>query len=149
MSVLSKLMGQVTSPLNVIPIRGIPGRLYVGSVEATRPEILDRYGITTVISLYETGYRIPAYVQRYSYRIKDDKSQRGRMEKIMPGILNTLHHHLMRGENVLVHCHMGMQRAPTVAVKYLMAVKNMPQDKAIDYVKSKRPVAFLNGYTFF
>lgn len=148
MSILSKIVAQMQSPLNRIPVKGVPGRLYVGSVEATRPEILNKYGITVVVSLYPHVYPTPAYVQRYNYKIQDDKSQRARMAKIMPGILETIHGHLMRGENVLVHCHMGMQRAPTVAVHYLMATQGMSQDKAIEYVKSKRRIAFMNGKTF-
>lgn len=149
MTILSKLVAKMQSPLNRIPLKGVPGKLYVGSVEATRPEILNKYGITVIVSLYDNVYPTPAYVQRYNYKIKDDRSQRSRMAKIMPGILRTIHTHLMRGENVLVHCHMGMQRAPTVVVHYLMATQGMSQDRAIAYVKSKRSIAFMNGMTFF
>ena len=46
---------------------------------------------------------------------------------------------------ILVHCYAGMQRSACVVVCFLMKYYNMTPLDAINYVLSKRPVAFHNG----
>ena len=51
-------------------------------------------------------------------------------------------------KRVLVHCAAGQQRSATVVAGYLMYKYNYTVDQAIQYVKSKKPDAFLGGVHF-
>ena len=44
------------------------------------------------------------------------------------------------GRNILVHCRGGMSRSATVVIAYIMAKYNMSKDRAILYVRQKRPI---------
>ena len=46
------------------------------------------------------------------------------------------------GTAVLVHCAAGMQRSAASVAMYLIAVKGMTTDQAIEYIRSKRSIAF-------
>ena len=49
---------------------------------------------------------------------------------------------------VLVHCHAGMQRSAAVVAMYLIANYKMKSDKAMEYIKGKRPIAFTPAPNF-
>lgn len=44
------------------------------------------------------------------------------------------------GSNVLVHCHAGISRSPTITVAYLMHHLRLPLVDAYRYLKAKRPI---------
>ena len=67
------------------------------------------------------------------------------MLKWLPGALRFIRREHALGRNVLVHCAAGQQRSAAIVVAYLMFFNNMPLDKAIKYVRSKRPIAFFYG----
>jgi protein tyrosine/serine phosphatase len=48
---------------------------------------------------------------------------------------------LKRGP-VLVHCAAGMQRSAAIVAMYIIATSKYKIENAIEYVKSKRPIAF-------
>ena len=43
-------------------------------------------------------------------------------------------------EKVLVHCLGGVSRSPTIVIAYIMWIKKMKYDEAIQFVKSKRSI---------
>jgi protein-tyrosine phosphatase len=43
------------------------------------------------------------------------------------------------GQSVYLHCNAGLNRAPTIAIAYLHAVRAMPLAQARDFVKTRRP----------
>jgi len=49
---------------------------------------------------------------------------------------------------ILVHCRAGMHRSATVIACFLIKYFNFNKDSAIQYIKSKRPVAFFPGPNF-
>ena len=51
-------------------------------------------------------------------------------------------------KRVLVHCAAGQQRSATVVAAYLMYKYNYTVPQAIQYIKSKKPDAFLDGVHF-
>jgi len=52
------------------------------------------------------------------------------------------------GTAVLVHCAAGMQRSAAVIAMYLIAVKQMKTEEAIQYIQERRPIAFRPGPNF-
>lgn len=70
------------------------------------------------------------------------------MEIKKKNVLETIHSHLQRDNTVLVHCHAGMQRSCAVVACYLVKYHKYLPDQAINYIKERRPVAFLGGVNF-
>jgi predicted protein tyrosine phosphatase len=44
------------------------------------------------------------------------------------------------GGRVLIHCNMGVSRAPTIVIAFLMKNHNYSYPNALEYIKSKRPI---------
>jgi protein-tyrosine phosphatase len=52
------------------------------------------------------------------------------------------------GGAILVHCAAGMQRSAACTAMYLIAAHGMTTDQAIQYIQSKRPIAFRPSANF-
>jgi protein-tyrosine phosphatase len=52
------------------------------------------------------------------------------------------------GGAVLVHCAAGMQRSAASVAMYLIATRGLTTDQAIQYIRSKRPIAFRPSANF-
>ena len=52
------------------------------------------------------------------------------------------------GGGILVHCAAGMQRSAASVAIYLIAIQNLKTDQAIQYIQSKRPIAFRPAVNF-
>jgi protein-tyrosine phosphatase len=71
-----------------------------------------------------------------------------RMHECLHATLAAIHATRMRGGHVFVHCHAGRQRSACVVAAYLILYCNMSKDSAIQFIKSKRRVAFIPGINF-
>jgi hypothetical protein len=60
-------------------------------------------------------------------------------------VLQKMHDMLQNQQKVLVHCLAGAQRSPTVVACYLIKYNNFDPNTAIEYIKSKRKIAFFWG----
>lgn len=56
---------------------------------------------------------------------------------------------LEAGNRVLVHCAAGVQRSAAVVAIYLVAKYRVTTDEAIQYIKSRRPIAFYGNANFY
>ena len=63
-------------------------------------------------------------------------------------VLEKMHVALQEKKPVLVHCFAGMQRSCALVACYLIKYNNMTPVEAIDYIKSKRPIAFFGNVNF-
>lgn len=120
------------------------GSLWVGSILA-----VNQKDIGLVVSLCPVEYNpLPSRVVVYS--IKDHIDDQDKLTWLLPCIMDTIHQARLRGLNVLVHCHAGMQRAPTVVTCYLKKYyySHLPINEIIKKVRRVRPIAFANGITF-
>jgi protein-tyrosine phosphatase len=135
--------------MSLIPT-STPGKLYVGSVLGTKPANISAHNIM-VVSMYLLSYPLDQSVKHYRLTIEDNVQNRPVMRSLVSTVTPLIHRHLMAGENVLIHCQMGMQRAPTMAAHYLMRYQGFTQQGAMDRIIAGRWVAFLHGYetTFF
>ena len=136
--------------LNLVPTK-TPGKLYVGSVLGTKPANISAHNIKMVVSMYLPCSALPENVKHYRLTIEDNVQNRPVMRSLVSTVVPIIRRHLMAGDNVLIHCQMGMQRAPTMAAHYLMRHEDLTQQDAMARLIAARWVAFGHGYrtTFF
>ncbi len=141
-------MDIVSDPADML-CKGNIGALYVGSQRATTAEYLQSHNISVVISLVQTHIDIPDITHHY-YNVHDDSSDLSRMQQVIAEVLPLIHRYRMSHHNVLVHCRMGVQRAPTVCAHYLHKYYGYSLETCYKKVIYRRPCAFYGGryYTF-
>jgi len=84
------------------------------------------------------GFRIP---------INDDPAENDRMFKAFSEVVPWIHKH--RDRKIVVHCAAGQQRSAAVIAAFLMSRDHgLTVDQIIEFIKSKKPDAFLNHQTF-
>lgn len=78
----------------------------------------------------------------YNYDVEDEEKPEhvARMSNILPQIARQIHHHLTRGENVMIHCHWGMSRSASGILWFLTHFHNIPLLEALQHVKKHRKV---------
>lgn len=83
-------------------------------------------------------------------KLKDSLTEAKNMYKQLneKNILEEIHLTLENNKKVLVHCHMGMQRSATVIACYLIKYYNFEIQKVINFLKSKRKIAFFSCVNF-
>lgn len=57
-------------------------------------------------------------------------------------VLENIHQNIVNKKRVLVHCSAGMQRSCATVACYLLQYHNMNPQQAVEYIRSKRPIAF-------
>lgn len=63
-------------------------------------------------------------------------------------IFEEIDKNIRTGQNILVHCQMGRQRSAATVAAYIMYTLNWPMDRIINFIKSKKPDAFLHSINF-
>ena len=63
-------------------------------------------------------------------------------------VLQQINTSINNKEPVLVHCYAGQQRSCALVACYLMKYNNMTPDKAINFIKQKRRIAFFGAVNF-
>ena len=112
-------------------------RLYLGSfADAQRLVRANPNGITTVISLSESS--VSARRRDVNYRhipIEDEKAVPvGQFEKVMDAIGKSI-----RWGTILIHCGVGMSRAPSLTAGWMAAVGYKNLDDALAEIQRLRP----------
>ena len=94
---------------------------------------------------YRTGSNV-VYL-RFHDDPRDNQKFLSELEK--HSVLEKIHDHVTSCKPVIVHCAMGIQRSASVVACYLLkyGVRNGVKD-TIDFIRSKRNVAFSTGYNF-
>lgn len=57
-------------------------------------------------------------------------------------LLNEIEKNTNQNKNVLIHCHAGSQRSSTFLLLYLVKIKQIDVNTAINIIKEKRPICF-------
>lgn len=52
------------------------------------------------------------------------------------------------GRTILIHCAAGMQRSPAVVAMFLIVLYHMTADKAMEFIKERRPIVFYYSANF-
>jgi hypothetical protein len=131
------------SPINTA--NQVDPYVYVGGyLAAADPEFLRREGITRVVKLFADDDSYPGGACRLpgvkylvlpaldtpSYDIRGD----------MMAAVRYIKEAIANDEKVLVHCHAGVSRSPTVVLLYLMIVRNYELWAALARLRMLRPV---------
>jgi protein-tyrosine phosphatase len=122
-------------------------RLYVGSVEeASSKEWLKRHRITHIVNC---ACELPNFhLEEYSYLKLTLLDRDDNIKRLFP--VTTEYISLVLRDNVknnvLVHCHLGCSRSVSVVCHYLMKTQNFSYDKALSFIREKRPIARPNMF---
>ena len=142
-------------------------RLWLGNVRASQDEdFIQREKIDVIFNctkdlpfLYEerrsltTMKDLPFLIEERrsltmpkQYRVPvDDNLQEEEIRNIelwSPEIAHKLLTLYNKGHTILVHCYAGMQRSAACVAILLIALKHMKAEDAMNYIRSRRPVAF-------
>ena len=126
----------------------IPG-LFIGNRKAAmNNRFFKANNISVVINCTkdQAFLRANDNIKRSQIRLPvDDDLSTGEIHKLykyLMTITELIYKQLMNFKGVLVHCYAGIQRSATVVAAYLMRYGNFDQKKAIELIKTKRPICF-------
>jgi protein-tyrosine phosphatase len=82
--------------------------------------------------------------------IKDDPSEQDKYLDLIKAsnVLEKIDQYRYNKKDVLIHCQAGAQRSPALVAMYLIKYFKLTPDEAIDYIRSKRPIAFFGHVNF-
>lgn len=128
------------------PITKIKEYLYLGCMDRAK-DFGNISGITHVINLTDD---IPNYHEHVKYLnifVNDHPNEN--ISVYFESVCEYIHkeRHLNPNLKILVHCHAGISRSPTIVIAYLMRAENMTFTDAYNYVAKRR--AFIrpnNGF---
>jgi dual specificity phosphatase 12 len=111
-------------------------RLYIGGIADAEDLAGDNPGITTVLSLCECPVETKHRGVNYLHLpiVDDEPVPVHQFDAIMDALIENL-----RWGSVLLHCGVGVSRAPSLAAAYMDAVGCMSMDAALKEIKQLRP----------
>jgi protein-tyrosine phosphatase len=78
--------------------------------------------------------------------LEDEPTEQHALQAMLPNVIKWIHKHLVvKGNNVLIHCHMGKSRSAAVTIAYLMVSRTMSYEEALEFLKRKRSIVCPNG----
>ncbi len=128
----------------------IPG-LWLGNRNAALdPKWLQSHGIKAVFNCTKDIPFRPEIQRKYRVPVDDnlEPEEIRNMELWSYEIVYKLTREVQTGQPVLVHCAAGIQRSAASIALFLMATRNYTPDQAIEFIRSKRPIAFSGGSNF-
>ncbi len=126
-------------------------RLYLGDREAAADEKwLKENNITTVFNC--TKHLPFASCVSHTYRVPiDDSLEEEDLKKLAYWSFEIVYKVLQEyknGKNILIHCHAGRQRSAAVVAMFLLFLTKKSIEEVIEFIKSKRRVAFFPSPNF-
>lgn len=116
-----------------------------GYLAAASPAHVRARGVTHVLKLFADDPSYPGGRARHAgveyLVVGAEDAPDYPLHRHFPACLSFLRDAVGRGGKVLIHCHAGVSRAPTIAVLYLMVLRGLPLADAWRRVKSARPMA--------
>lgn len=82
--------------------------------------------------------------------VEDSPDESGKLLTLIleTKVLEQIHNNVIHKQPVLVHCSAGMQRSCAVVACYLIKYHEMDPTTAVEYIRSKRPIAFFWSVNF-
>ncbi|KAK3705267.1 hypothetical protein QZH41_000071 [Actinostola sp. cb2023] len=122
-----------SDPVDILPY------LYLGSeVHASRSDVLQRLGITSIINV---SRNIPNSFQGdFEYKnIPIDDTYNADIECWFEEAVQFIDNVKNSGGRVFVHCQAGISRSATICLAYLISRQRFRLDEAYEFVKKRRP----------
>ena len=121
------------------PMNYIIDNIYLGDINAAADEAyLKEHNITTVVNCAISCKSNYTDIKFIELRLYDDKSQ-----ILFPKLevaYNFIKKNSKKNANILVHCKCGISRSTSLVVFYLMKERGWDYDRAIDYIRERRPI---------
>jgi len=120
----------------------ITNHVWVGSrATAADPVFLKKNDIKFVVNCTKD---LPKYTDIPMLRVpvNDSAQDAEQMGKFLKMAALAIRDVTRYNGNVLVHCYAGMNRSATVTAAYLMTIKGLTAQQAIDIIKKKKPETF-------
>jgi dual specificity MAP kinase phosphatase len=125
------------------PAKQIIKNLWIGSEkDAADMAFMKKHNIRFIVNATDS---VPVYakdIKSLRIPVGDDPYYSEKMGKYIPIAVIAIHDVLSHGHGVLVHCRAGMNRSATVVAGYLMFKKGMTAQKAMAFIKRKKPECF-------
>ena len=125
-------------------------QLWIGDkLISQKKSFFDEKGISVVINCTKEIKFIEGNTT-YRLDIDDDLSVESMkiMYKNIYKIIDFIDDEIEKGNNILVHCHKGMQRSANIVAAYLMKYSRINYTAAMEYIRSKRPICFTPSNNF-
>lgn len=121
------------------PSQIIPG-LYIGNDKCASYHG-EKFGLVVNCTI---NLPLPKNTKSVRIAINDDPFDSVPLYQILrdTDVLKDMHDTITNGSDVLVHCQAGAQRSPAVVACYLIVYHGYTPQNAIDFIKTKRPIAF-------
>jgi rhodanese-related sulfurtransferase len=120
-------------------------RLWLGNAKSSLDDdFIHRNGITVVFNCTKNLPFSPNIPISYRVPVDDNLQEEEirNMELWSAEIAFKLLREYKRGRTILVHCYAGMQRSAAAVAFLLIAIRRTHMMDAIQFIKSKRPIAF-------
>lgn len=128
----------------------VPG-LWLGSrVAALDPLWIGEHNIKCVFNCTKDHPYVETVQRRYRVPVDDNLEfeEIRNLEHWSFEVVYKMIREYQTGEQILVHCAAGRQRSAACVALFLIATRNMNPKQAMDYIKSKRPIAFYPSPNF-
>jgi protein-tyrosine phosphatase len=126
----------------------VPGLLLGSRYAALNPEYLAQKKVKAVFNCTKDIPFDPTVKRQYRVPVDDNLQTEeianlGRWSyEIVYKIMQEMKRTQAEGGTVLVHCAAGMQRSAASVALYLITTQRMTTDQAVNYIQSKRSIAF-------
>ena len=143
-------------PLDEIYLRGnnadeILQGVWLGNMRAALDgTFLQQNDITAVFNCSKDIPFHPSVQHRYRIPVDDNLQEEEirHLEFISFEAITKIALEIKQGRRILIHCAAGMQRSAAVTAMLLIAIKNTTIDQTLNYIRSRRPIAFGNNANF-
>ncbi|TFL04549.1 protein-tyrosine phosphatase-like protein [Pterulicium gracile] len=118
------------------------GNLYLGSLAAVRRvDLLKEHGIKHVFHIMRPGWEWEMDLEKFDFYSTTFPLHDELDEDILTdldGVVDSLRCALLSGQNVLVHCRMGVSRSASIVIAYVIKYFGLSFEAAREFVASKR-----------
>jgi protein tyrosine/serine phosphatase len=128
-------------------------RIWLGNKRAAADsDFLQRQNIQTVFNCTKDLPFSPRIQPQHQYRVPVDDNLEAaeirNMAQWSPEIVHKFLQEYRQGNNILVHCHAGMQRSAAVLAMVMIAMYGYSAEQVMTFIRSKRPIAFFPEANF-
>jgi dual specificity phosphatase 12 len=125
--------------------------LWVGNIySAHNTDFLQNNNIKLVVNCTPNMEFTNLEINKIRIPVNDDLKLESNKKLLAYGIkvVDYIKEALDNNVGVLVHCMAGIQRSTSIVAIYLMKYYGFNLDESINYIKSRRPIAFNNNVNF-